>query len=155
MSNTSCTTEVNAPFSLSVMAPRVIDRVVAEQKARGLNDTETAAKLGVSKQVYTNWKARGLPPKELKRAAKFCRMSVDDLIGSAPDEPPPMKDQERVKMHGRQITAEEADMGIEWGKLDEPERSSMRLQLLLMVAEQVRRKRRPPKDPPEDRPKAR
>lgn len=57
----------------------------------------------------------------------------------------------RYTLHGMQITPEETELGIEWGKLEEPLRSAIRQQIYLLVAEQVRRKRR--KDPPgEQRP---
>ena len=52
------------------------------------------------------------------------------------EEPP------RYSLHGMQITPEEVEFGIEWGKLDEPARSLIRQQVMLMVAEQVRAKRR-------------
>lgn len=54
----------------------------------------------------------------------------------------------RYTLHGMQITPDETELGIEWGKLDEPLRSAIRQQIYLLVAEQVRRKRR--KDPPID-----
>jgi transcriptional regulator with XRE-family HTH domain len=44
-------------------------------------------------------------------------------------------------VHGMQTTPEEVEFGIEWGKLDEPARSLVREQVMLLVAEQVRRKR--------------
>lgn len=57
----------------------------------------------------------------------------------------------RYTLHGMQITPEETELGIEWGKLEEPLRSAIKQQIYLLVAEQVRRKRR--KDPPgEQRP---
>jgi transcriptional regulator with XRE-family HTH domain len=44
-------------------------------------------------------------------------------------------------VHGMQTTPEEVEFGIEWGKLDEPARSLVREQVMLLVAEQVRRRR--------------
>ena len=49
-------------------------------------------------------------------------------------------------LHGMQTTSEEVEFGIEWGKLDEPARSLVRQQVMLLVAEQVRAKRRKAKD---------
>lgn len=54
----------------------------------------------------------------------------------------------RYTLHGMQITPEEAELGVEWGKLDEPLRGAIRQQVYLAVADQVRRRRR--KDPPGD-----
>jgi transcriptional regulator with XRE-family HTH domain len=60
-------------------------------------------------------------------------------------------------IHGMQITTEEVEFGIEWGKLDEPHRSSIREQVLVLVASQVRRRRAakdvdpPPVQPPPTR----
>jgi transcriptional regulator with XRE-family HTH domain len=51
--------------------------------------------------------------------------------------------------HGMQATPEEVEIGVEWGKLDEPMRGAIKEQIYLLVANQVRRKRR--KDPPGDR----
>jgi transcriptional regulator with XRE-family HTH domain len=48
----------------------------------------------------------------------------------------------RQTLHGVPITAEEVELGVEWGKLEEPVRSAIRQQVMLLVAEQVRRKRR-------------
>lgn len=48
----------------------------------------------------------------------------------------------RQSLHGVPITAEEVELGVEWGKLEEPVRSTIRQQIMLLVAEQVRRKRR-------------
>jgi transcriptional regulator with XRE-family HTH domain len=57
--------------------------------------------------------------------------------------------------HGVQITPDEVEVGVEWGKLDEPARSLVRQQVLLMVAEQVRAKRRKAKEIRDDRPEDR
>lgn len=54
----------------------------------------------------------------------------------------------RYTLHGMQISPEEAEFGVEWGKLDEPARSAIRQQVYLLVADQVRRRRR--KDPAGD-----
>ena len=55
-------------------------------------------------------------------------------------------------LHGMQVAPEEVEFGIEWGKLDEPARSLVRQQVLLLVAEQVRNKRRRSKDRRDDHP---
>ena len=55
-------------------------------------------------------------------------------------------------LHGMQIAPEEVEFGIEWGKLDEPARSLVRQQVMLLVAEQVRAKRRKTKNPKDDHP---
>lgn len=47
----------------------------------------------------------------------------------------------RYTLHGMQISTEEVEVGIEWGKLDEPTKSVIRDQILLAVASQVRRRR--------------
>jgi transcriptional regulator with XRE-family HTH domain len=52
-------------------------------------------------------------------------------------------------VHGMQTTPEEVEFGIEWGKLEEPARSLIRQQVMLLVAEQVRRNRLK-KDGPRD-----
>lgn len=44
-------------------------------------------------------------------------------------------------LHHMQITPEEVEFGIEWGKLEEPARSFVRQQVFLLVAEQKRRAR--------------
>ncbi len=49
-------------------------------------------------------------------------------------------------LHGMQISTEEVEFGIEWGKLEEPQKSAIREQVLLLVASQVRRKRTQPAD---------
>lgn len=41
-------------------------------------------------------------------------------------------------LHGMQITPDEVEFGIEWGKLDEPTRSNIREYVLLLVAKQIR-----------------
>ncbi len=46
-----------------------------------------------------------------------------------------------LTVHGMQVTPEEVEVGIEWGKLDEPARTAVRQQIYLLVADQVRRKR--------------
>jgi transcriptional regulator with XRE-family HTH domain len=62
------------------------------------------------------------------------------------------EEQPRYTLHGMQITPEEVEFGIEWGKLDEPARSLIRQQVLLMVAEQVRAKRRSRQKEPDPKP---
>ena len=58
----------------------------------------------------------------------------------------------RVTLHGMQISADEVEVGIEWGKLQEPTRTLIRDQVYLMVADQVRKERVAAKDRPPDRP---
>ena len=146
MSNVLCTTHVNGSFRLPAMPSRPIDKVLEEQKARDLNDTETAAALGVTKQVFTNWKSRGVPPKEYRRVAHFCRMTVDEMLGNGRPPPLAVRDADRTSMHGRMVTAEELDFAIEWGKLNEPQRTAIRTQVMLLVAEQIRQQRQSKKD---------
>lgn len=59
----------------------------------------------------------------------------------------------RYTLHGMQITSEEVEFGIEWGKLDEPARTLIRQQVMLLVAEQVRRKRAKRDAKPDDKPR--
>ena len=47
----------------------------------------------------------------------------------------------RYTLHGMQVTPEEVEMGIEWGKLEEPARQLIRQRIYLLVAEQVRKRR--------------
>lgn len=59
-------------------------------------------------------------------------------------------------LHGMQVTPEEVEFGIEWGKLDEPARTLIRQQVMLLVAEQVRaRRRKTPRDDHDPKPTSR
>lgn len=74
-------------------------------------------------------------------------------LASEPVGPSQIKEErERYQVHGLDATPEEVEMGIEWGKLDEPARSMIRQQVYLLVADQVRRKRAKKRDPDHDRP---
>lgn len=55
-----------------------------------------------------------------------------------------VKSDHKLTLHGMQITTEEVEFGIEWGKLEEPQKSLIREQVLLLVASQVRKKRTAP-----------
>ncbi len=80
----------------------------------------------------------GLHPKFVE-AGKGPRLIGDDTRKDSPQriaEPA-----ERYTLHRMQISPDEVEFGIEWGKLDEPARSLIRQQVMLLVANQVRKKR--------------
>ncbi len=81
----------------------------------------------------------GLRPKFVE-SGKGPRLATEPLATDSPlriAEPT-----HRYTLHGMQITEEEVQCGIEWGKLDEPARTFFRDQIMLTVAEQIRRKRK-------------
>ncbi len=66
--------------------------------------------------------------------------------GTLPKEPIPgtlsARDTTSVlTVHGMNITPDEAELGIEWGKLREPARSQIRTMIYTLVAEQMRQER--------------
>jgi len=58
----------------------------------------------------------------------------------------------RYTLYGMQVTSEEIEFGIEWGKLDEPWRGYFKQQVMLKVAEQKRAERNGKKKTDEDHP---
>lgn len=58
-----------------------MNMVLALAKAKGWNQSELAAKVGVTDQNITNWKKRGLPADKLAAAAEALGCSVDLLLG--------------------------------------------------------------------------
>ena len=107
-----------------------MDRLVAEAKRRNLTDVEVARALRVEKQVYWNWKRRGLPPAMHKRVAEFLGCSIDELVGRSS----PGKVAEATTVHGYGLTPEGARLGVEWQKLDEPMRIAVQTLIEILVA---------------------
>ena len=60
---------------------RPIDIALRLAKARGWNQTEFAAALGVTSAVISNWKSRGMPADQHMAVAAVFGVSVDQLVG--------------------------------------------------------------------------
>jgi hypothetical protein len=62
-----------------------MERVIAETLRRieqkGLKPAEFCRLIGISHQVFTNWKARGLPPSAYQTVADALGCGVDELLG--------------------------------------------------------------------------
>jgi hypothetical protein len=58
-----------------------IDQVIVSARARGMTESEAAKFFGVTKQTFSNWKSRGLPPALHRRAAEFLGISIDEMLG--------------------------------------------------------------------------
>lgn len=63
------------------MGKRTIDRVLAIAEQKKLSQTTLAKRLGISDQVLTNWKARGMPPRWDRLVADQLGVSIDTLHG--------------------------------------------------------------------------
>lgn len=103
--------------------------LLAKAKEHGVSRAMLMDKLGVSKQRFTNWDARGVPPSMHQRAADAIRCSVDELLGRAA----PVKNGPSTT-HGYPISPEAAEFGWEWEKLPPALRELTQLQISLLVA---------------------
>jgi hypothetical protein len=81
--------------------------------------------------------------RDIEKRAGFASMSLDKPPTAEGIAEPPAT----YVLHGLPVSAEEVDVGREWGKLHEPLRSQWRLLLEMIVAEQVRDDRKPRKSP--------
>lgn len=92
MQNTTCTTALNAPFTLHGMGESEIRRALEIASSKGWTQSEFARRLGHdSNQRLTNWKSRGMPSKEYQHVAAVLEITIDELLGkkqrSAPATP--------------------------------------------------------------------
>lgn len=111
------------------------------------NQVEFGKRLGVDKNVVTNWLARKMPGDKQIQAAKVLGVTVEELVtGNAQTNP---SDQlassriaeERLPYHGHLLTEAEAGFGEEWGKLRAPLKAQIQALVETLVAEQVREDR--------------
>jgi transcriptional regulator with XRE-family HTH domain len=62
-----------------------MERVIAETLRRidqkGMTQAEFCRLIGISHQVFTNWKARGMPPSAYQTVADALGCGVDELLG--------------------------------------------------------------------------
>ncbi len=79
-----CTNSVNTLFSIDGVRPdnqRSIDKILAWISDSGHTKEYFATLMGVTKQVVTNWKKRGMPAVRLKKAAAVTGLSIEYLMG--------------------------------------------------------------------------
>lgn len=67
-------------FSLAVMSERPIDIALRLARERGWNQTQFAVEVGITPADVSNWKRRGLPPKEHQRVALALGVGVAELL---------------------------------------------------------------------------
>lgn len=86
---------LNDTFSISLVTDIIpgggdtpIVRALRMAKAKGWNQSQFAAQLGVLPQDVTNWKARGMPPEWHEPVATKLGCSVDELLGRGRPTPP-------------------------------------------------------------------
>ena len=80
---------------------------------------------------------------KVARAIESSAALIPGILDRDPDDPNQRSTQE-VMIFGAPITAEAAEIGREWAKLDEPVRSQIATLIITLVAAQVRDGRRPP-----------
>ena len=78
--NTPCNTLAHGLCILPGMG-RPIDTALLLAERMGWNQSDLARRLGIRPQVITNWKERGMPPKEHAAVADVLGVTVDTLLG--------------------------------------------------------------------------
>lgn len=103
--------------------------LLAKAKERGFSRARLMEEMGVSKQRFTNWGGRGVPPSMHAKAAQVLLCSVDELLGLATQ----VRNGPSTT-HGYPISPEAAEFGWEWEKLPPALRELTQLQISLLVA---------------------
>jgi len=93
------------------MAETPIERALRLARAKGMNQTKFAEKMGVLPQHVTNWKKRGMPPEHYRQAAQVVGITIDALLSDAPHEyvvqanraPPPRVEEPALRWATEQI----------------------------------------------------
>lgn len=87
-SNEMCNTVINGLFRISGMSrdPQKpegpIDRVLRWAKDElGMNQNEFAERMGISAGRLTNWKRRGMPPREYPKGAEIVKHTLNEVLG--------------------------------------------------------------------------
>lgn len=132
--------------------PRTYGQKIRQARLEhGWTQQDLAERIGITKSAVSEWERDKIVELTLTNA-----QAVYDVLGVEPsptvrnerrlvmprvvDHSPraSQASERRVTFHGRSMTEEAADVGVEWDKLDQPAREAFRTVLLLMVAAQRR-----------------
>lgn len=114
---------------------KALQRVIDEEHAGNVSDFARRAKKSQS-QIADTLAGRKSFGEKVARAIETTAHLIPGILDRDPDDP--NKRVEQVMIFGAPITAEAAEIGREWAKLEEPVRTQIATLIMTLVAAQVR-----------------